>query len=31
MEVQAPIHIGDIILHNVTGSDIIATRNVDAI
>ncbi|ACN84417.1 DUF1667 domain-containing protein [Brachyspira hyodysenteriae] len=31
IEVQAPIHIGDIILHNVTGSDIIATRNVDAI
>ncbi|CRF31335.1 NAD(FAD)-dependent dehydrogenase [Brachyspira suanatina] len=31
VEVNAPIHIGDTILHNVIGSDIIATRNIDAI
>ncbi|MEI0603269.1 DUF1667 domain-containing protein [Brachyspira alvinipulli] len=31
VEVNAPIHIGDIILHNAAGADIIATRNVDVI
>ena len=31
VEVNAPIHIGDIILHNAAGTDIIATRNVEAV
>lgn len=31
VEVQAPINIGDVILHNVTGVDIIATRNIEAL
>lgn len=31
VEVNAPINIGDIVLHNVTGVDIVATRNVEAV
>ena len=31
VEVNAPIYIGDIILHNAAGTDIIATRNVEAV
>ena len=31
VEVQAPIHIGDIILHNAAGVDIIAARNIETI
>ena len=31
VEVNAPIHVGDIILHNAAGTDIIATRNVEAV
>ena len=30
VEVNAPIHIGDVILHNVVGVDIVASRNVEA-
>ncbi|WP_300369911.1 DUF1667 domain-containing protein [Brachyspira sp.] len=31
IEVQAPINIGDTVLRNVTGVDIIATRNVESV
>ena len=31
VEVQAPIRIGDVVLHNVVGVDIVATRNINAI
>lgn len=27
--VNAPVHIGDLILHNVCGTDIVATKSVD--
>ncbi|MEI0538296.1 DUF1667 domain-containing protein [Brachyspira pulli] len=31
VEVQAPIRIGDVVLHNVVGVDIVAARNIDVI
>ncbi len=31
VEVNAPVHIGDIIINNAAGVDIIATRNVEAV
>ena len=31
VEAQAPIHIGDIVLHNAAGTDIVATRNIEVI
>ena len=31
VEVQAPIHIGDIVVENAAGVNIVATRNVDII
>ena len=31
VEVQAPIHIGDIVLHNAAGADIVAARNIEVI
>lgn len=31
VEVKAPIHIGDIILQNTAGVDIVATRNAEAL
>ena len=29
VEINAPIHIGDVILYNVVGVDIVASRNVE--
>ena len=29
IEVQAPIHIGDIVVKNVVGVDIVASRNIE--
>lgn len=31
VEVQAPVHIGDVVLHNAAGADIVATRNIEAL
>ena len=31
VEVKAPIHIGDIVVQNAAGVNIVATRNVDAV
>ena len=31
VEVQAPIRIGDVVLHNVVNVDIVAARNIDVI
>ena len=31
VEVNAPIHIGDVVLHNAAGVDIVAARNIEAV
>ena len=31
VEVQTPVHIGDVVLHNAAGADIVATRNIEAL
>ncbi|PCG20338.1 DUF1667 domain-containing protein [Brachyspira sp. G79] len=31
VEVNAPVHIGDIVLHNAAGTDIVAARNIEAL
>ena len=31
VEVNAPVHIGDVVLKNAAGADIVATRNIEAI
>ena len=31
VEVNAPVHIGDVVLKNTAGTDIVATRNIEVI
>ena len=31
VEVNAPVHIGDVVLKNAAGTDIVATRNIEVI